>query len=64
MYIRFNLVDKTPKKEEINYRDLSVKHINKEKMNFTEIAKEYKLNAKSSQDSFKKVLEVLQEEKW
>lgn len=61
--VRFNLVDKTPKKEEINYRDLLVKHIKSKDMDFTDIAKEYKLNGKSTQAEFKNVLEKLKEVK-
>ncbi len=60
---RFNLVDKTPQTEEINYRDLLVNYIKSQDMDFTEIAKEYKLNGKSTQAEFKKVLEKLQEGK-
>ena len=55
--------DVTKKEEEIDYRKTLVTYIKSQDLDFNEIAKEHKLNAKSSQDSFKKVLEVLQEEK-
>lgn len=62
--VRFNLTataakKEEGKKEEVNYRDLLVKHINKEKMNFTEIAKEHKLNTKTTNAKFKEVYEIL-----
>jgi hypothetical protein len=59
--------EETPKKaetkEEINYREELVTYIKSKDLDFNSIAKEHKLNAKSSQESFKKVLEKLQEEK-
>ncbi len=58
--VRFNLTGKTPKEEE-NYRDLLVAYINEEEMDFVEIAKRHKLNTKSTQAEFKKVLEILKE---
>jgi hypothetical protein len=62
--VRFNLTATAPKKEEgkkeeVNYRDLLVKYINKEKMDFTEIAKEHKLNTKTTNAKFKEVYEIL-----
>ncbi|HHX69284.1 MAG TPA: hypothetical protein GX708_14710, partial [Gallicola sp.] len=56
---RFNFVDKTPKKEEINYRNLLVEYIKSKDMDFTEIAKEHKLNANTTQAKFKEVYENL-----
>lgn len=53
---------KTPKKQikqEVNYRDLLVKCIKSKDMDFTEIAKEHKLNGKSTEAEFKKVYEIL-----
>lgn len=59
--------EETPKKaetkEEINYREELVTYIKSQDLDFNSIAKEHKLNAKSSQESFKKVLEKLSEEK-
>lgn len=54
---------KTETKEEINYREELVTYIKSRDLDFNSIAKEHKLNAKSSQESFKKVLEKLSEEK-
>lgn len=50
-------------KGEINYREELVTYIKSRDLDFNLIAKEHKLNAKSSQESFKKVLEKLSEEK-
>ncbi len=57
--VRFNFVDKTPEKEEINYRNLLVEYIKSKDMDFTEIAKEHKLNANTTQARFKEVYENL-----
>ena len=56
---RFNFVDKTPEKEEINYRDMLVEYIKSKDIDFTDIAKEYKLNTKTTNARFKEVHEIL-----
>lgn len=50
----------TKKIEDIKYRDLLVVYIQGKKMDFNEIAKQYKLNAKTSNERFKEVLEEMQ----
>lgn len=50
----------TKKIEDIKYRDLLVVYIQDKNMDFNEIAKQYKLNAKTSNDRFKEVLEHIQ----
>lgn len=54
--VRFNLNNKT---EEKQHREKLVKYINENGLDFTEIAKEYKLNGKSTEAEFKKVYETL-----
>ena len=51
--------EKETTKEEIDYRKTLVTYIKSQDLDFNEIAKEHKLNANSSQDSFKKVYEIL-----
>ena len=43
---------KTSTKSEPNYRQILIEHCNKNGINMNDIAKEYKLNAKSSNDDF------------
>lgn len=54
--VRFNLNNKT---EEKQHREKLVKYINENGLDFTEIAKEHKLNGKSTEAEFKKVYETL-----
>lgn len=50
---------KTATKTTTNYRQLLIDYCNENSLNMTEIAKQYKINAKSTQSDFKKVLEAL-----
>lgn len=54
--VRFTLNNKT---EEKKHREKLVKYINASGLDFTDIAKEYKLNGKSTEAEFKKVYETL-----
>ena len=50
---------KTKETKTINFRDRLVEYCKTQKLDMNEIAKSYKLNAKSSDDAFEKVLELL-----
>ncbi len=52
-------VKKAPVKSTENHRDVLVEYIKSKDMDFTEIAKEHKLNGKSTEEEFKKVYETL-----
>ena len=46
-------------KTDINYRDILIKYIKSQDMDFSEVAKEYKLNSTTEDTRFKKVYETL-----
>lgn len=52
--------EKTTPKTEIKYRDELVKYIKSKEMDFAEIAKEYKLNTKTTNERFKEVYDLLE----
>ena len=51
-YTKQTKAKKTTTKSEPNYRQILIEHCNKNGVNMNDIAKEYKLNAKSSNDDF------------
>jgi hypothetical protein len=51
--------EKETTKEEIDYRKTLVTYIKSQDLDFNEIAKEHKLNGKSTEEEFKKVYETL-----
>ena len=54
-----NAIANQNKKETVNFRDRLVEYCKAQGFDMNEIAKTYKLNAKSSDDTFEKVLELL-----
>lgn len=53
--------EKVPKKVDgINYRDKLVEYIKDNELDFNEIAKEYKINTKTTNDRFKQVIDDLE----
>lgn len=52
---------KEKKKQETNYREELIKFCNEKNIDMTEIAQKYKLNTKSSNETFKEVLNMLEE---